>query len=82
METLERLRVGVLTAIDIERIQQRAFGHPRGPDISDPKWQSAMLVTTHNAVCQAWNNQAVLRHSLKNNSQIFISPASDKGIQC
>jgi hypothetical protein len=82
METLERLRVGALTVMDIERIQQRVFGHPRGPNISDPKWQSAMLVTTRNAVRQAWNNQAALRHSLKNNSQMFISPASDKGIQC
>jgi hypothetical protein len=31
---------------------------------------------------QSWNNQAVLRHSIKNRSQIFISSSIDEGIQC
>jgi PIF1-like helicase len=81
-ETLERLRVGNITSLDIDLLKRRVFGHPLGPDTSDPKWQSAILITTRNAVRQAWNNQAALRHALKTRGQVYISPASDKGIQC
>jgi hypothetical protein len=74
----DRVRYGKTTAADIEVLRQRTFGRPLGPDLSDEKWQSATLVTPRNAVRQAWNNQAALRHSLQTGNQIYICPSLDE----
>jgi hypothetical protein len=37
-------------------------------------------VTPRNAVRQAWNNQAALRHSFQTGNQIFVSPSVDEGL--
>ena len=81
-EMLERLRVGKVTESDLAKLRKRTFGHPEGPKASDPRWQSAVLITTRNVIRQAWNNQAAFRHSMKTNNQIYICPSLDKGIQC
>ena len=59
-EVMERIRRGVPTVLDIERIRCRIFGHPNGPDIHDPRWQMAPLITPRNTIHQAWNNQAAV----------------------
>ena len=79
---MERLRRGALLPEDIEKIKGRVFGHPNGPDPFDPKWQDAPLITPRNNVRQAWNNQAAIRYSIQNDSQVFISPAIEFGLRC
>ena len=79
---MERLRKGTLIPSDVEKIKSRVFGHPMGPDPLDPKWQDAPLITPRNNIRQAWNNQAAIRYSIRNDSQVFISPAIDSGICC
>ena len=78
-KVLDRIRCGQATQHDIELLQQRTFGHARGPDQSNPKWQSAPLITPRNTVRHAWNNYASLRHTATTGNQIFISPAIDEG---
>jgi hypothetical protein len=46
-EAMERLRRGALTPADIERIKSRVFGHPNGPDPTDPKWQDSHHTSQH-----------------------------------
>jgi len=79
-EVMERLRRGTLTYADIEKIKARVFGHPDGPDPSDPKWQDAPLITPRNTIRQAWNNQAAVRYGIRTGKQIFISPLLDTGV--
>ena len=81
-DVMERLRKGGLLPRDIEKIKSRVFGHPKGPDASDPKWQDAPLITPRNNIRQAWNNQAAIRYGIGNESQVFISPALDSGLRC
>jgi hypothetical protein len=79
---LDRIRNGNATASDMELLWRRTFGHPEGPNLTDPDWRSATLVTPRNAVRQAWNNQAALRHAIENKKQIIISPSLDQGLEC
>jgi hypothetical protein len=58
---MERIRKGTPTAIDMECIKRRTFGHPDGPDPCDVKWQQARVITPRNTVRQASNNQAAIR---------------------
>lgn len=81
-EVMERLRKGALLPKDIEKIKSRVFGHPQGPNPLDEKWQDAPLITPRNNVRQAWNNQAAIRYSIQNNSQVFVSPSIDFGVRC
>lgn len=81
-EVMERLRKGALVPADIEKIKSRVFGHPNGPNPLDSKWQDAPLITPRNNVRQAWNNQAAIRYSIANKSQVFISPSMDSGVSC
>jgi len=81
-EVMERLRKGALLPKDIERIKSRVFGHPDSPDPEDPKWQDAPLITPRNNIRQAWNNQAAVRYSIRNNTQMFVSPSIDSGVRC
>ena len=81
-EVMERLRKGALLPKDIEKIKGRVFGHPNGPDPQDPKWQDAPLITPRNNIRQAWNNQAAVRYSIQNNTQMFVSPSIDSGVRC
>jgi hypothetical protein len=79
-EVMERVRRGTPTPIDLECIKRRVFGHPNGPDIRDPKWQSAPFITPRNIIRQAWNNQAAIGHTIQTGNQIFISPSIDEGV--
>jgi hypothetical protein len=79
---LDRIRHGHATASDIELLGRKTFGHPQGPNLMDTEWRSAPLVTPRNAVRQAWNNQAALRHAIEYNKQVIISPSLDQGIEC
>lgn len=81
-DVMERLRKGILLPRDIEKIKSRVFGHAKGPDPRDQKWQDAPLITPRNNIRQAWNNQAAIRYGIENESQVFISPAIDSGICC
>jgi hypothetical protein len=81
-EVMERLRKGALLPKDIEKIKSRVFGHPQGPNPLDQKWQDAPLITPRNNIRQAWNNQAAIRYSIQNDSQVFISPSIDLGVRC
>jgi hypothetical protein len=81
-QLMERVRTGSATSRDIERIQSRIFGHPNGPNPNNSKWRQAILVTSRNAIRQAWNNQAAIRHTLSTKNQLFISPSIDEGLPC
>jgi len=76
----DRIRCGKTTVSDIEILRRRTFGNRFGPDYSEERWQSATLVTPRNAVRQAWNNQAALRHSFQTGNQIFVCPSVDEGL--
>jgi len=80
-DVMDRIRRGTPLPSDIDRIKSRVFGHLEGPDINDPKWQTAPLITPRNNIRQAWNNHAAVRYSIQTNTQIFISPSIDEGIE-
>jgi hypothetical protein len=75
--TLDRLRRGHTTIADLKKFHDRVFGSVNGPNVDDPRWKSALLVTSRNVVRQAWNHQACLRHIVETGQQLFISPAVD-----
>ena len=79
---LDRIGRGEITFEDREVLRRRVFGHREGPDLGDKQWRNAILVTPRNAVRQAWNNNAALRHVQDTGNQIFISPSQDEGIRC
>jgi len=79
---LDRIRCGNATTADIELLHSRTFGFPGGPDPNNKEWRNAVLITTRNNVREAWSNVASSRHAVDNNSQIFISPSIDEGVEC
>jgi PIF1-like helicase len=79
---LDRVARGQMTFEDKESLRKRVFGHPEGPDINMKDWRDAILITPRNALRQAWNNNAALRHVEDTGHQIFISPSKDEGINC
>jgi hypothetical protein len=63
---MERVRIGAPTAIDLDVIRSRVFGHPSGPDIRDPKWQTSPLITPRNTIRQPIlaNNATMLQQKI------------------
>lgn len=79
---LDRIGRGEITFEDRELLRRRVFWSSRpGADLGDKQRRNAILVTPRNAVRQAWNNNAALRHIQDTGNQIFIPPSQDEGIR-
>lgn len=77
---LHRSRTGDCTTSDIEVIKKLRLTDPACdiPDFSCPPWSEAFLVTSRNAVCEAWNELKITEHSHNHEYTKYIVYADDQ----
>ncbi len=76
---LSRLRIGQCNDDDIRIIRSLTLNHPDCPktDFEQLPWSEAVLVTTRNAVREAWNAACLKRHCRRTGNHRYLVPSED-----
>ncbi|KAJ7141433.1 hypothetical protein C8R44DRAFT_570579, partial [Mycena epipterygia] len=74
---LKNVRAGACTAEDIALLRSLILNPSHAADFISSPWRQATLITSRNAVVEAWNALATLRHSFEQDEIIYICPALD-----
>ena len=79
-DILHRSRTGDCTATDIDIIKKLVLTNPACdvPDFSCAPWSDAFLVTSRNAVREAWNDFKLAEHSCNTNAIRYVIYAKDE----
>lgn len=79
-DILQRTHTRECTMKDIKEINKLVLTHPDRniPDFSQLLWSEAILVTSRNGVCSAWNDLMIREHAHKSGQIKYVVYANDQ----